>query len=242
MRRRRRRRDRRRRGGGSYAGYAGKVLSYSPLVYFPGWEIAGSLAEDIANALNGTYVGVLLGATGIGDGYTVPTYDGSLDYMDIDTPGLRALYNGREGSFMIWAKMLNAGVWTDGTGRRCASLHRASTDRIILDKPSSNTLRVYYRAGGTVTSISVAGQSSADWMCLLVTWSKTADAVIFYINGSEADRGTSLGAYSGTLTDPLIGCQEGHAGAYWRGWLGHAAIFANKVITPAEAADLYIIP
>ena len=49
--------------------YSEKVLALSPIAYWPLWEAAGAVAEDISgNGFDGAYTGVTLGQTGIGDG------------------------------------------------------------------------------------------------------------------------------------------------------------------------------
>ena len=101
------------------AEYADKILGYSPIAYWPLWEADGSTAEDISgNGFDGAYVDVTLGADGIGDGRTCPLFDGAAGYMNAFSTGLRDAFNGAEGSFAIWAKVFNVGVWTDGNNNR----------------------------------------------------------------------------------------------------------------------------
>ncbi len=107
--------------------YAHKVLATDQphlLAYWPLSEVAGSVAYDFSgNARHGAYTGVTLGKTGIGDGDTCPFFDGANDFVNIYSVSLRDAFNGAEGTAMIWAKVFNVGVWTDGAYRNTLHLH-----------------------------------------------------------------------------------------------------------------------
>ena len=102
--------------GGSYAD---KVLSYGPIAYWPLWETAGASAACLVNpAQSGTAVGVTWANDATGAfGTAAPFFDGANDDINIYTAALAAAFSGHVGSLMVWCRVANAGVWTDGAAR-----------------------------------------------------------------------------------------------------------------------------
>lgn len=240
-------------GAGPSAGgesYAEKVLGIQPanlVAYWPLWEAEGAVANDISgNGFHGAYTGVTLGQTGIGDGRTCPLFDGASGYVNIYTEALQTLFNsgglGAEGSCIIWAKVFNSGVWTDGNWRSAFMCEQGwDTNRIaFLRANSDNVLNWHYVANGTFDNPAKSSMSELDWMCLGFTWSKTADKVIAYYNGAqEGATETGLGTWNGGILLNHMNIGAGLTGTeLWYGWLAHvilldAPLSATKMLSLA---------
>ncbi len=176
--------------------YHQRVLALDPIAYWPLDEKQGAVAHCWVNpAQNGAYTGVMLGQPGIGDGRTVPLFDGLTDFVDIYTTTFRdkfALTNNdtapiSEGTVMVWAKVFNVGVWTDGADRFLFRLEVDGNNYVFCAKTITNN-RLFFRyiAGGAVEDQAVDGLTTIEWMCLGVTWSKSAGVngeVKHFLNG-----------------------------------------------------------
>lgn len=231
--------------------YTAKVRGIDPsiIAHWTLGESAGLTAVDQINrpAQNGAYTGGLLGQPGIGDGKTSLLTDGANDVVNIYTPAFRDAFNNAEGTAMIWARVNDIGVWTDGAGRYPLYLAADGNNAVWVPRrtPANGVLQSNYRAGG-VSKI----QSNADfnntltWMLLAITWSVDDDEVIHYVNGAQwgaTDNG--LGAWVGNLNpnSTVIGATGLGPANVWHGWLQHPAVWGAP-LTPAQIADLFIVP
>lgn len=214
------------------------------LVYFPQWEGAGAVSFDQYNAWNGAYVGVTLRQTGIGDGETCPLFDGVNDYNNIWTAGLQGAFNGAEGTCLAWARVFNAGVWTDGTPRYALQLRVNANNRIIMQRSVvNNRLSWFYIAGGVVEQIDLNGLNTTGWFHIALTWSAstgTGEARAYYNGVQTGLTQVALGAWAGNVANGRvnIGCDDtaGPTNA-WHGYLAHAAVL-DTPLTPDEIAWL----
>jgi concanavalin A-like lectin/glucanase superfamily protein len=218
--------------------YTKKVQALSPIAYFPQGEASGTtIADESNNGRSGTYTGVDLGQTGIGDGRTSPSYDGVNDYGDIYTASFASAFNKDEGTIAVWLKVASASVWTDGTSRRAVLLQTDTSNRVSISRASSNNqLIANYTAGGTQKQVVIATSSTA-WLHVAVTWSKANDQVIVYFNGTQSGTTqTGLGSWSGVLNSAttLLGAISKTPTQAWSGFLAHAAVWT----TPLSAAQI----
>lgn len=223
--------------------YIEKVLSYGPIAYWPLNETSGVTAACQVNAAqNGTYTGVTLGQAGIGDGQTCPLFDGANDYADIQSATLASVFNGGEGSIVIWVKVSGAGVWTDGTTRFIMRIQPDPDNRVqMFRNAANNTLAWLYRSGGTITQVKNAGYSAVNWFHLALTWAAVADEVKAYYNGTQAGATVNgLGVWAGVPSLSVIGAATIPPINVWDGYLAHAAVW-NRALTPAEIADLAVV-
>lgn len=228
-------------GVGPAGGYAQKVLSTSPIAYWPLDETSGSNARCMVNpAQDGTYTGVTLANNSTGPfGTPAPYFDGANDHCDIYSAALAAAFNGSEGSAVMWARVANAGVWTDGTHDYVLQLYVDADNAVFMRKTDvNNSLLWRYEAGAVVESRTTAGHSDTDWIHMGITWSKTNDEVRPYKNGvQEGATMDTLGNWAGALS--AVNCYIGAwAGLnQWHGWLAHCAVW-NRALGAGEIADL----
>lgn len=225
-------------------GYGSKLESIqraSLVAHWPLNEASGTTVYDASPyGRTGTYTSVTLGQTGIGDGRTAPLFDGTSGFANIFSASLASGFNGQEITVAGWARVLNAGVWTDGTQDRALILQSDATNRYIFQRPTtSSQFQFVTNSGGTAKTITKTAMSTAAWFHFALTSSKVADQLIGYINGvAVAAATTGLGTYAGALTSAVIGATDAVVPAnYWNGWLAHIAIWSAP-LTAAEIARL----
>ncbi len=220
--------------------YFRKVQSTQPqdlILYHPMWEPSGSVANDLSpQGNNGAYTGVELLKAGIGDGRSCPFFDGTNDLNNIYSSGLNSDFDGKEGTFMIWAKMNAAAVWTDGTQRFLARVRVDNNNLFTIEKSSADDRIVFtYIAGGTTSARTILNLTDTGWFQVAMTWSKSGDVVSYFKDGvaAAADR-TGLGTWAGALTSTTcnIGALWSGVANVFHGWLAHAALW--KVALPAQ--------
>jgi len=222
--------------------YTNKVLALNPIAYWPMAESSGTVMLDASgNGRNGTYTAVTLAQTGIGDGRTSASFDGSTSLGNAFTAGLQGAFNPAEGTSAIWCKVSAAGVWTDGV-QRFASLfgvNLSSNYAGIYKRTVSNSFENDYFAGGVAKAVAFT-QSPTAWFHIAMTWSVAADQVKFYTNGVQQGATlTGLGTWSGALasTRCVIGAGSTAPATVWSGTLAHAVVFASA-LSPTNIAAL----
>ena len=233
-------------GGKTY--YYKKVLSYGPIAYWPLWEPSGAVAQCLVNpAQNGTHSGVTLGQQGIGDGRTCPYYDGANDHTNTYSVALDAAFNGAELSFVIWARVDAAAVWTDGIARLAIHFRVDADNRVYIGKDLvNNQLDFLYEAGNVLERVQYNIGAPTSWLSLGITASASAGVdgeVRAYVNGTQVGATqTTLGVWAGALdaTRVCIGAFNTAPTLVWSGWLGHGAVF-NRALAPAEMAALAVV-
>ena len=219
-------------GGDSAMVYTNKVQALSPIAYWPQAEPSGTtIVDESGNGRDGTYTGVTLGASGIGDGRTAATYvPGSTSRGNVFSASLQAAFNSAEGTIVCWCQVRAAGVWADGQNRRIFQ---------FLADASNNVLDWTYIAGG-VSSARTKTITPTAWFHLALTWSKSGDQVKAYYNGiQEGATLTGLGVWAGSLaaTGTTIGSSSSAGSFIWDGNLAHAAIFGSA-LSAAQVATL----
>lgn len=219
--------------------YGAKVAAMGPIAYWPMDESSGAVAFDRSgNSRNGAYTGVALGATGIGDGRTSASFDGTTSYNNVFGASLAAAFNNQEGTAIVWIKASASGIWTDGVNRRFLRFAVDANNQVVFNKSSSNNNTDILYVAGSVTkgvTVSTFGGSTA-WNCIGITWSKSADQVKAYGNGVQVSATTTgLGVWAGSIaaTTTLIGAFVTTPTNVWSGSLAHCAIW-NRALSAAE--------
>lgn len=230
--------------------YTQRLLATQPASLLAVWPLAEAAptppdpmpAADNAEgtaARDGAYsaTGVTLGEPGIGDGGTAPSFDGVTSTVDISSPSLSAAIDLDEGTFAVWAKVANVGVWTDGLTECMMYYARAGADNVIaIQKFHPNILhfvRVGAAAGGVV-EVQVAGQSSIGWMHLALTWSVSGNILRPYINGVATPTASGLVASDIAPIAGAVGSIQPLDSQNFPGWLALPALWS----TPLSAAEV----
>ena len=207
-------------------------------------EASGSAAVDSVNGLDGIYSNCALANAATPWGGVAPLFDGTSSFVNIYSAALNAAFDGDEHSLMIWAKVANVGVWTDGILRYRMRFAAPGVNFSFMSKPSTFNLLESRRAGGGVVEIvEEVGVATIDWFCAGQTVSKSAGTsgeFKAYRNGSQVGATqTSLGDYVGNLSIAVIGGTS-IPSLIWNGWLAGAMV-TSSILTPAQMAWLYAI-
>ena len=216
--------------------YTRFVRSSGPVVYWPMYEKTGSVSRELMNRANGVYSGVTLGQENLP--FVCPYWAGSAGRNNIKTDALNSLWSKGEGSFMIWSKVNSAAVWTDGVQRTLFNMSTTgANDYLWLYKTSgNNAFSMTYRTGATNRNVLKEGYSPTGWVQYVITWSRSGNAVLFYINSSLD---TSLTASGNPTAELILAADVGRAAStYWHGWIAHASLY-NRVLPAPEITNLY---
>jgi len=220
--------------------YALRVLALGPIAYYQLDEASGTTALDTAGSgYHGTYVNAAPGGTGIGDGQTGATFDGTGDVVTIGAAASHI--DGDEGSILVWGK---TAAWTDATLRYLVRFVADSADEVQIAKGTTNNQLIFRRISTdpvSVTSTALAGSTS--YFCAILTWSVSGDALKAYINGAQVGTTqTGLQTLDGTIlsTKALIGAGTNAGANSWSGGIAHVAIF-DRVLSGAEALSLGVL-
>lgn len=219
--------------------FGANILSYLTLS-----DASGTKAQDYYTTDNdGSYssTGITLGETGIGDGLTSTkfTAGGVVDWYG----GIRDVFNGSEGTFNVWAKVADANFWTDGANHDLIHMRYDASNYIRVAKTTTNNRLEYnYMAGGTREQYRLEGTSTTDWMMVTITWSKSNERVLCYLNGAKKSTLTGLGTWTGSLDQSFatVGAYSSSGSYSWNGWLAHALLLDREATEP-EVSSLYSI-
>ena len=229
--------------------YIDKVLSYSPIAYWPCAETSGTNADNAEGtaARDGTYNNVSLNATTGPDGNPAPQWDGSSDWLDIYSVSFDTALDGQEGAVIAWAKVTNIGVWSDGASRDFFTLRVDGSNQIRVNKDSTaNTFIYRYSAGGVVRSVTKSSFSDTGWFHIGMTWSKSAAGgsgeLKAYLAGAQEGATLTIGTFSGSLDSARtnIGANSTVPAVVWNGYLSHMAVFTSA-LSGATMLDLATI-
>ncbi len=221
------------------------LFSLSLIAYWPLDDVSGVIAREVISGLNGTYRntagtlnGVTLGQAGIGgtrDGTSV-AFDGSNGYCNIYSAGLAAVFNGAEGSMMLWAKAGN--IFGDGLSRMPMRVRADVNNMVYIEKQANNIYSAIYRGSGTFASFDMANTSA--WKHIAITWSTTANKIHAYQNGVEIGVGQAYTTWVGSLASTvcLIGAGATTPSSLWLGNVAHAMVL-NRAVTGPEVLKAY---
>ena len=228
-------------GGRSYTQKVLGTATANLIAYWPLGETSGGTADNAEGtaARDGAYSNVTLGATGIGDGNTAATFNGTTSFVDIFSASIQSAFNNQEGTAAMWVQVTAAGVWTDGSFRRVLGLRVSGSNEVFIHKSSTNNqMQVGYVAGGTTKSVAFAVGPTLTWHHIAITWSKSVDQVIVYLDGAQTGTTqTGLGVWVGSIANGLtnIGCRNNVVpDQLWSGTSAHTAIWT----TPLSAAQI----
>ena len=215
--------------------YTEKVLSYTPLVYYPMSEAAGAACVNVSAlgaVANGVYTGVTLGQPGIGDGGTAPYFDGTNDYATMPSDAVITTFNGQEVTVSAWFK-LDAGEWANGTFRMVVNLAADANNYIYMRKRFANDMAFEYKGGGVEDHVYHA-MNPAAWTHVALTASRTADELKAYVSGGQvgATQGT-LGVHTNVLGTWYIGSVSAIPAQTWKGHIAHVTVFDSAL--PVES-------
>jgi len=230
----------------SYADHTLQLQRADLIAYWPLWEPAGTIAQDISgNNRHGTYIGVTLGVPGIGDGRTAAGFPGAAAAINVllnggADNGLAAAFPGAAGTLMLWAKVSAAADWEDATARYTASFQDATgVDRVYQRKQTTDfRYALVRRANSADKLVNTNFQTDTGWVQWWLTWSEAADQVIVYKNATLYGAPlTGLAAWSQPITIGLIGALSAVGSSGWKGSIGHVALWGAALSQEKVAAN-----
>lgn len=221
--------------------YSQKILSTFSGVYalYPLNETGvTTTALEIVNGYNGTLNGPTLGAIA-GPGASMGNaafYDSLVDYCQLPAASLDGPFDPNLGTILIWGRVFNSGVWTDGATRYILSLGVDNSNRLRIQKDTTNnSISFTFFAGGVVAARSITISSTA-WNCFGLTWNKTSNRIRAYLNGVQ--QGADLaytGTWAGTLADAYCRICTLSGAVYWHGYPSFL-ILSSAEATAAQMA------
>jgi hypothetical protein len=216
--------------------YLQRVQALSPIAYWPlnepaGTSGAGSVLDYSGNARHATPTSVTFGATGIGDGNTAATFNGSSSLIDVYSVSLFAsAFTLDTGSIIAWVK-------GDPQTARILNFAQSSGNQILIER-STTGINFYRMGGGTLVSTVTTTFSAL--APIAMTWSVAADQLIGYANGTPVAPTTGLVSSSTALTLAKLGSHFNGTPFFFAGTIAHVACF-NYVLSSAQIASLAAI-
>lgn len=231
--------------------YHGNILNTESahlVAYWPLDDLSGSTVTDRSgHGYSGLYSGATLNATTFLDGNPAPGFDGINDWANIYSSGLASAFNGSQGTLLVWAKVRDASVWSNGALNYPAEFVVNSTNRILVRKNTDGSLLLDYIAGGVAKAATLSTSSHGSptsWMQFIITWDHAGDTVRLFFNGAQSgvDQ-TGLGSWSGSLdsTQTIIGAAGTTNAGAWNGYIADVALW-DTALSISEATTLYSIP
>ncbi len=222
------------------------------MVLLPFVEQANSVAYDWSGEYDAASSGVTLGATGPGDDLTAYSCDGVNDKAGEITSGglltdLQAEMVSATGklTFVGWAQVSGAGVWTDGAFRYVFNIVGAGGGENTIDIVKSNSSgKIWGRVqlAGTSFLINSSGHSETGYLHYAVVYDKEAETFKYYIDGVQQGATADLtgGAWDATSVAAVeFGHQSG--GVVWSGLLARHRIIVGTALTDAQILSLVSI-
>lgn len=179
-------------------------------------------------------------ANGIGDGRNAPYFDGVNDYVNIYSAGLAGAFNGAEGTLLVWGKVANAGVWTDGVNRAICRLSADASNSVLIQRHgiAANRIQFVRQAGGSFDALPNAnGLTTLDWIVTALTWSQAVNQSISYLNGAALGVPVAANQWAGATNAMALGANNVTPNNVFSGTLAHAALW-SCALTPAEIAAI----
>lgn len=225
--------------------YSARVLDVARadlIAYWPLTEATGSAAVNLEGtaARAGVYSGVSLANAAGPDGAPAGYWDGANASCRIGTTSLASVFDGSEGSLMIWLK--NANGWQ--APHFSIQLYADGNNYLRLQNDANQRLSWIYAAGGAAKAVSVNELTTSAWLQAALTWSAAAGEFKAFLQGSQqGTTQTGLGVWSGATVNTnasVIGAQNTTPVQSWPGWLAHCAIWTTP-LTPAQIASLAMV-
>jgi len=166
-----------------------------------------------------------------------PPVNGGICYFDACEDRRMDGFLGDEGTIIVPAQVANAGVWTDATARSMVHIGVDANNYIDIGRTvANNTIGFDYVAGGTAETQATAALANLDFATYGMTWSKSGDAVKYYIGGvASGATDTGLGTWLGNLsnTGTVIGTQSTLLIDVWSGPIGPVPYW-SAALSPDE--------
>lgn len=205
--------------------------------YFRMIETAGTLANDTSSENNdGTYIDAALDAepSPISD-ETMPEFSAN-SLVNLYSAGLVADFDPSLGTVVLWLKVSDISIWSDGAYHWLLRLYADNDNYIDIFKNTTphNQLIFIYKAGGTAVQATVTITPTAGNMCIAMTWDTALDRMRAFVDGvQQGSDHSGLGIWVGDIT-PFTSCLGAAVSDGTFGWEGYLAQYRLYNIEETE--------
>jgi hypothetical protein len=213
------------------------------IALWPQNETEGTTSFDISgNGHNGTYAGVTLADDTFVDGSPAAVYPGVNCVNNVTSAGLGSTFDLDEFTWVLWFKVANAGVWTDGTTRRLLDFRRDGDNYTSSFKLGSTGSFNSDREGDDVRLFhgsDIIGELG--WIQAALSVSVSGSFFRVYINGLLVNEKTSnvIASAGSGLATALIGAfNTAGSSQPWHGSIGPVVIY-ERVLSGTEVLERY---
>jgi len=165
-----------------------RQMAGNEVFHFPLDEESGTTMTNLFGTGDGTHSGAAATPSAGFDGGYARFFDGINDYSDlVPANAWAALFDGAEGSIAAWAKVFNAGVWTNGVINRIVTIEVGITNDYIYiwKNSSSNNLQIQFRVASTSIHSVSHTMSTTEWFHVAIAWTDNGNYSRMFINGSQ---------------------------------------------------------
>lgn len=225
---------------GSYKQRVRETRPASLLAYWTLEEIAGTTAHDASgNLRHGTLCAggnsPSWAATYFADGASpAARFDGN-DCLNALTSGLASVFDGNEGTLLLWLKAYDGSVWSSFTRQFWASADGSNLLTVHVGA-TANTIDLI-RIASAADRRGSSAVSGTGWYPVVMTWSAAANEARFYFDRVLLGTATSIGSFSGTLSELVVGAGSTSGTFGFDGYIAHVALWN----TPLSALEVQLI-
>jgi len=218
------------------------LFGVNSVEYRPLYDNVGSAtAIDLITGSGGTATDITFGATGIGDGKTAASFNGTSSLIDVYSAYLNTNFNKDEFSLSVYFKVAAAGTWTDGAARVVFRIYSDASNYIqVYRGTTNNEINFDFKFAGTLVNKKFLSVSPTGWVNIGVTCSKSNNRLRWYIDGTQrwADQvGFSSWANALLSTRCCLGSADVTVSLPWSGSLAHWVV-ANREASATEMEKL----
>jgi len=234
----------------SYIDRVLRTQSSSFAGYWPLNDESGTVALDWSKADNNATSASLMRKPAdrdflAPDGSKCAKFDGTASVVNFYTATSTAIET--EGSMSIWVATPTAKL----KGTTLMQIVKMGADANNLIDITFDTTA--YRFSGIYTGNSTSDTIvsplvyntayGADWHHFVMTWSKTAEALNFYVDSVAQTAAATLGVFTGNFAATLmcLGASSTTVADLFTGWLSHFALWNGAILSQSEVDDLYKI-
>jgi len=178
-------------------------------------------------------------------GSLAPLSDGINNYGNIfssnGVDGLVDIFDGDVGSLFIWARKQAWGAAVKYWFRLVAD----NDNQIEILNSGATNIVVRRRGSAIIDSVTFASGAPTTWHSIGLSWDTGADElkVFFGTIGSPIEQKgttqTGLGAWSGDLTEAVVGASSAVGSNSFDGWLAYYAVKIGSIWTPTDFNNMH---
>ncbi len=228
--------------------YSDKLAAIQASDLIAAWRMNDPSGTNIDNyegtaARDGTIAGTYtLGETGIGDGLKSIKFEAAS--VDFYSANFNTAWAQAPSTVMLWAKMLNAGVWTDSAKRNLWKMLVDASNSQDVHSPTSNNQVLARVEGNGETDWLTASLSPTAWFNVILQIQEGgAGGAELFIDGTSVEVDVHTGPWAGNLdsAQTVIGAANNTHANPFSGWLAHMWIW-GAILSQGEIDSIQVVP